>query len=131
MIIPINFMSLPCGLLCPAVSILRMHKSKYFKKGFSSFTVEMNIRYLKELKEEETAYPYFRLIDVGPKLIHYGGVILTEDGELSATTENMLVHIDMNVRKSSVMPKYLLEHLGKMREEHAKTGELDFELRFL
>lgn len=103
--------------------------ANYFKKGFSSFTVEMNIRYLKELKEEEMAYPYFRLIDVGPKLIHYGGVILTEDGELSATTENMLVHIDMNVRKSSVMPKYLLEHLGKMREEHAKTGELDFELR--
>ena len=82
--------------------------ANYVKKGFSSFTVERNIRYLKEVKEEEMAYPYFILIDVGPNLIHYGGFILTEDGELSATTENMLVHIDMTVRKSSVMPKYLL-----------------------
>ena len=28
-------MSLPSGLLCPAVSILRIRKSRYFKKGFS------------------------------------------------------------------------------------------------
>tara|TARA_B110000196_G_scaffold318391_1_gene333685 strand:- start:1182 stop:1649 length:468 start_codon:yes stop_codon:yes gene_type:complete len=103
--------------------------AEYFNEGFSSFTLEMNIRYLKELKEGEKAYPYFRLFDVGPKLIHYGGIILTEEGELSATMENMLVHVDMNVRKSSVMPAYLLDHLNKMREEHTKTGELDFDLR--
>ena len=101
----------------------------YFNQGFSSFTLEMNIRYLKELKEGDKAFPYFRLIDIGPKLIHYGGVILTEHGELSATTENMLVHIDMKVRKSSAMPEHLLSHLIKMQEEHSKTGELDFELR--
>ena len=45
--------------------------SNYFEKGFSFFTLEMNIRYLKEMKKGETALPGFRYFAVKPKLIHY------------------------------------------------------------
>jgi|TARA_B110000263_G_scaffold209386_1_gene191410 acyl-CoA thioester hydrolase len=101
----------------------------YFIEGFSSFTLEMNIRYLKELKEGEKGYPCFRMIDVGPKLIHYGGVLLTEDNQVSATTENILAHVDMESRKSSVMPEHVFNNIKKMRDDHSQTGELDFDLR--
>nr|MCS5548827.1 thioesterase family protein [SAR86 cluster bacterium] len=60
---------------------------KYFEEGFSCFTLEMNIQYLTELLEGQTAFPYYRIIDVSPKLIHYGGILLTDEGILSATNE--------------------------------------------
>jgi len=101
----------------------------YFKKGFSCFTLEMNIQYLEELIEGQTAFPYYRIIDLNPKLIHYGGILLTEEGKLSATNEQMLVHIDMSKRKSSKMPEEMYNNLKLMCEEHNKSGGVDFDLR--
>ena len=58
--------------------------SDYFKQGYSFFTLEMNIRYLKEMRKGEIASPCFRYFAVKPKLIHYGGVLLNESGEVSS-----------------------------------------------
>tara|TARA_B100000586_G_scaffold80243_1_gene56504 strand:- start:21 stop:491 length:471 start_codon:yes stop_codon:yes gene_type:complete len=102
---------------------------KYFKEGFSCFTLEMNIQYLDELIEGQTAFPYYRIIDVSPKLIHYGGILLNEDGNLSATNEQMLAHIDMSKRRSSEMPEGMYNNVKMMCEEHNKSGDVDFELR--
>ena len=103
--------------------------SDYFKEGYSFFTLEMNIRYLKEMKKGEIASPCFRYFAVKPKLIHYGGVILNESNEVSAITENVLVHVDMSTRKSCEMKQETLNHLNEMLEEHAATGEIGFDLR--
>ena len=102
---------------------------KYFKEGFSSFTLEMNIQYLTELIEGEVAFPYYRIINVSPKLIHYGGILLKEDETISATNEQMLVHIDMSIRKSSKMPASMQENLLSMCREHNQTGDIGFDLR--
>ena len=102
---------------------------KYFKEGFSSFTLEMNIQYLTELIEGEVAFPYYRIINVSPKLIHYGGILLKEDETISATNEQMLVHIDMSIRKSSKMPASMQENLQSMCREHNQTGDIGFDLR--
>ena len=102
---------------------------KYFKEGFSNFTLEMNIQYLTELIEGEVAFPYYRIINVSPKLIHYGGILLKEDETISATNEQMLVHIDMSIRKSSRMPTNMLENLQSMCKEHNQTGDIGFDLR--
>ena len=102
---------------------------KYFEEGFSCFTLEMNIQYLNELIEGQVAFPYYRLIDVSPKLIHYGGILLTDEGILSATNEQMLAHIDMSKRRSSEMPEGMYSNLQGMLEEHNKSGDVDFDLR--
>lgn len=102
---------------------------QYFKEGFSSFTLEMNIQYLTELIEGEVAFPYYRIINVSPKLIHYGGILLKEDETISATNEQMLVHIDMSIRKSSKMPASMQENLQSMCREHNQTGDIGFDLR--
>ena len=102
---------------------------KYFKEGFSSFTLEMNIQYLTELIEGEVAFPYYRIINVSPKLIHYGGILLKEDETISATNEQMLVHIDMSIRKASKMPASMQENLQSMCREHNQTGDIGFDLR--
>ena len=101
----------------------------YFNDGFSSFTLESNIRYLKELLEGERGTPYFRLIKINPKLIHYAGIIVDEAGNVSSFSEHVLAHVDMNVRKTSEMPDELVDSLNSMLEEHNSTGPIDFDLR--
>ena len=103
--------------------------SNYFEKGFSFFTLEMNIRYLKEMKKGETALPGFRYFAVKPKLIHYGGVIFNEAGDACAISENVLVHVDMNTRRSCEMNDETIHHLNEMLNVHTSTGAVDFELR--
>ena len=103
--------------------------AEYFEEGFSSFTLETDIRYLKELLEGEKAYPYFRIVNLNQKLIHYAGIILDRSGEVSAFTENILAHVDMNLRKTSIMPEKFYAPLQSMLEEHNQTGDIDFELR--
>ena len=103
--------------------------SDYFQEGYSFFTLEMNIRYLKEMKQGEIASPCFRYFAVKPKLIHYGGIILNESGDVSAITENVLVHVDMNTRRSCEMKEETINHLNRMLKEHSATGDIDFELR--
>ena len=103
--------------------------SNYFEKGFSFFTLEMNIRYLKEMRKGEIALPGFRYFAVKPKLIHYGGVIFNKAGEACAISEIVLIHVDMNTRKSCEMNEETIAHLNGMLEDHASTGDLDFDLR--
>ena len=103
--------------------------SNYFEKGFSFFTLEMNIRYLKEMKKGETALPGFRYFAVKPKLIHYGGVIFNEAGDACAISENVLVHVDMNTRRSCEMNDETIQHLNEMLNDHTSTGAVDFDLR--
>ena len=103
--------------------------SDYFKQGYSFFTLEMNIRYHQEMRKGEIASPCFRYFAVKPKLIHYGGVLLNESGEVSSITENVLIHVDMNTRKSCEMSDSTIDHLKDMVAAHSATGEIDFELR--
>ena len=103
--------------------------SDYFKQGYSFFTLEMNIRYLKEMRKGEIASPCFRYFAVKPKLIHYGGVLLNESGEVSSITENVLIHVDMNTRKSCEMSDYTIDHIKEMVAFHSATGDIDFEKR--
>ena len=103
--------------------------SDYFKEGYSFFTLEMNIRYLKEMKKGEIASPCFRYFAVKPKLIHYGGVILNESNEVSAITENVLVHVDMSTRKSCEMNEKMTNRIRKLVDESNEAGQPAFDLR--
>ena len=68
-------------------------------------------------------------MNLSPKLIHYAGIILDESGEVSAFTENVLAHVDMSVRKTSIMPEKIYSPLRHMMEEHDQTGDIGFDLR--
>ena len=43
----------------------------YISKGYSSFTIEQNISYLKECLKGEVLTPRFRMLNVNKKLYHY------------------------------------------------------------
>ena len=61
----------------------------YIAKGFSSFTAEQNIRYLKECLKGEKLTPRFRMLNVNKKLYHYVCAICKESDEVAALVETV------------------------------------------
>ncbi len=93
----------------------------YLKRhGHSTFTAEAHVRYLRELKEGDPVRVTFQLLDYDAKRIHYFEQLLhAEEGWLSATSENMTLHVDMAAKKVAPFPDGILRTLGHMKAAHA------------
>ena len=101
----------------------------YISKGFSFFTAEQNIRYLKECLEGEKLTPRFRMLNANEKLYHFVCAIFKESGEVAALIETVEIHIDMSIRKSAAISEEILQTLFRMRTEHEKSSDYPFETK--
>tara|TARA_B100000579_G_C22666784_1_gene773627 strand:+ start:287 stop:757 length:471 start_codon:yes stop_codon:yes gene_type:complete len=101
----------------------------YIEEGYSTFTLEQNLRYLKENLLGDKISTHYRIVNVNKKLIHHVGILLNNDKELSAIEEILLIHIDMDKRKSCPMPEENFQRILKMKEDNDALGPLDFDLR--
>ena len=101
----------------------------YIAKGFSSFTAEQNIRYLKECLKGEKLIPRFRMLNVNRKLYHYVCAICRESDEVAALVETVESHIDMSTRKSSEISDGMFESMVRMQKDHELSGDFPFEIK--
>ena len=101
----------------------------YLKSGFSTFTLEDSIRYLKEFKLDDKVYPSFHLTNVNKKLLHFVGVLQNEKNELAAIFETVLGHIDLTARKVTEFKPERLKNLLDYKKTHALQESLPFDLR--
>ena len=101
----------------------------YIAKGFSSFTAEQNIRYLKECLKGEKLTPRFRMLNVNKKLYHYVCAICKESDEVAALVETVEIHIDMSIRKSAQMSDEIFETMERMQKEHESFGDYPFDTK--
>ncbi len=101
----------------------------YLEQGFSSFTLESNIRYLRELRLGQEATPYHRIIKFNKKLIHYAVIIVSDSFQISCFSEHVIAHIDMNIRKTAEMPQIFLDQLQSMKIVHDRCGDLNVNIR--
>jgi acyl-CoA thioester hydrolase len=63
----------------------------------------------------------FQLIDFDAKRIHYfEQLIHAEEGWLSATSENMTLHVDMAAKKVAPFPDSIMRALAAMKAAHAR-----------
>jgi acyl-CoA thioester hydrolase len=86
----------------------------------STFTAEAHVRYLRELRESDPVRVTFQLLDYDSKRIHYFEQLLhAEEGWLSATSENMTLHVDMTAKKVAPFPDNVLAALAAMKAAHA------------
>ncbi len=77
----------------------------YVKTGFSTFTAEVHVRYLRELHEGDPVRVTFQLLDYDAKRMHYFEQLFhAEEGWVSATSENMSLHVDMGAKKVVAVP---------------------------
>src|ERR1700723_4719960 len=67
----------------------------------STFTAEVHVRYLRELHAGDPVRVTFPLLGFDAKRLHYFETLSQADaGWLSATSENMALHVDMDAKKT-------------------------------
>jgi len=100
----------------------------YFDSGFSSFTLEDNIKYIKECFLGESVSIRYRLHKVNRKLIHLVAVMVNEQDQLCAIYETVLGHIDMKLRKTAEMKEPFFNNLYGRVKDHTQF-DIDLPLR--
>jgi acyl-CoA thioester hydrolase len=86
----------------------------------STFTAEVHVRYLRELHAGDPVRVTFQLLGFDAKRLHYFEQLFhAEEGWLSATSENMALHIDMTAKKTASFPDHLAARLARMKAAHA------------
>jgi acyl-CoA thioester hydrolase len=91
------------------------------KRGHSTFTAEAHVRYVRELHEGDPVRVTFQLLDYDSKRIHYFEQLFhATDGWVSATSENMTLHVNMAAKKVAPFPDTVLRTLARMKASHAR-----------
>jgi acyl-CoA thioester hydrolase len=86
----------------------------------STFTAEAHVRYLRELHAGDPVRVTFQLLDFDAKRMHYFEQLFhAEEGWLSATSENMVLHVDMTAKKTAAFPQAIAARLARMKAAHA------------
>ena len=102
---------------------------EYLASGFSTFTLEDNIRYLKEFRLGDNIYPSFLLNNANEKMLHFVGILLNENNELAAIFETVLGHINLNERKMVPFSDDRLKNILEYKERTKLDQDLPFELK--
>jgi acyl-CoA thioester hydrolase len=86
----------------------------------STFTAEVHVRYLRELHAGDPVRVTFQLLGHDAKRLHYFEELHhAEENWLSATSENMALHVDMAARKTIAFPDDVTARLTRMKAAHA------------
>jgi acyl-CoA thioester hydrolase len=87
----------------------------------STFTAEIHVRYLRELNEGDPVRVTFQLLAFDSKRIHYFEQLFhATEGWVSATSENMTLHVDMTAKKVAPFPTSIVRSLARMRAAHSQ-----------
>ena len=92
----------------------------YRAAGHSFYTVETHIAYLREAAEHAPLRITTRVLGLDRKRLHiYQEMFNGNDDKLLATTEQMLVHVDMNAARSAAILPDLRAALEAIADAHS------------
>ena len=88
--------------------------------GGSIFILESHVSYLREVVRDDPLRFATYIFDHDAKRIHFAHEMY-HDGEdyLAATNELMMLHVDLNTRRTAPMPDAVLEMLTGLKTAHA------------
>ena len=90
------------------------------ERRHSVFTAEVHVRFLRELHVGDPVRVTFQLLDYDDKRLHYFEQLFhAEEGWVSATSENLSLHVDMNSSKTAAFPHEVAARLADMKAAHA------------
>jgi carnitine 3-dehydrogenase len=91
----------------------------YRASGNSFYTVESHINYYKETKSGEPLVFKTQLLDLDEKRLHlFHSMHHGNTGDLLATTEQMLLHVDSQASKASAIRSNVYEALSAVMKVH-------------
>ncbi len=86
------------------------------EREHSFFTAEVHVRYLRELHEDAPVRVTFQLLDFDSKRMHFFQQLFhATEGWVSATSENLSLHVDMSAKKAAPFPPDVAKRLGDVR----------------
>src|SRR5258708_39911033 len=87
----------------------------------SCFTAEVHVRYLRELHAGDPVRVTFQLLNYDQKRMHYFEQLFhATEGWVSATSENMSLHVDMAAGKTAPFPAEIARGLARMKASHGR-----------
>lgn len=94
---------------------------EYLKKAnCSTFAVEMNVSYVREVHEGDPIASRTWLLGHDAKRLHYYHEMYhAEEGWLAAGCELMSLHIDMSIRRTAPFPDDVMAWLDEITAAHA------------
>ncbi|MDF1608461.1 thioesterase family protein [Hoeflea sp. YIM 152468] len=87
-------------------------------RKMSFFTAEAHICYLRELKPDAVVAASVQLVDFDSKRVHLFQELRHVDGWLSATSETLILHVDMTGPRAAPMPDDVLANVTSMAAAH-------------
>jgi acyl-CoA thioester hydrolase len=86
----------------------------------STFTAECHVRYLREIHLGDPVQVSVLLVDADQKRLHtFEELRHATDGWLSATSENMTIHIDMASRRTAPFPPDIRARTETLAKAHS------------
>lgn len=100
---------------------------EYMKeRNGSTFTVECHVRYLREVHLGDPLQVSVYMIAADDKRIHtFEELRHATEGWLSATSENMTLHVDMSTRKTAPFPPDIAARIRSVIEAHSAVPRPD------
>lgn len=86
--------------------------------NFTIMTAQAHVSYLRELRSDARVRVTIRLVDADEKRLHIYEELYHSEGWLAATSESILLHVDMAQRKVVRFPDDRLASLGAMLAAH-------------
>lgn len=87
--------------------------------GSSVFVAEAHVTYDNEVMVGETVRIQSQVIDYDEKRLHLMHQMFKADGELAATNELMILHVNLNTRKVSAFPEHILNKTSAIAKTDA------------
>ena len=95
-------------------------------RGGSTFTAECHVRYLREIHLGDPVQISIVLLGADEKRLHtFEEMRHAAEGWLSATSENMTVHVDMAARKVAPFPPDIRNRINAVAAAHAAIPRPD------
>lgn len=101
-------------LMCETVGV----NATYRQTGFSLYSGETHLNYYKEMHLGETLSVATQIIGLHAKRIHLFHRMYNAAGDLVATNEMMLFHVDTKAGKSAAMPAAIYQGLEQIWNGH-------------
>lgn len=93
------------------------------ERNASFFTAETHVCYLRELKAGDPVRATVQIVDLDEKRAHfYQELHHATEGFLSATSEQVTLHVDMGLKKVVPWPEDIFARLAEMKKAHDQLG---------
>jgi acyl-CoA thioester hydrolase len=91
------------------------------ERGDSTFTAEVHVRYLRELRAGDPVRVTCQLLDFDAKRLHlFQQLFHATEGWVSATSENMSLHVNMSAKKVGPFPPDVVKRLTSLKKSHSR-----------